>query len=83
MSLVTFIGGWRHRGNFLNGNVRRDNLVIKPIYKAKYYWHLFHKRHNELMVNDCLCEKMRRKLIEKALYHECQADKVAINKLLT
>ncbi|WP_428909684.1 hypothetical protein [Niallia sp. Krafla_26] len=37
--------------------------------KALYIWHSMKSRHYEELVNDCLSESLRSKLIIKANYH--------------
>ena len=37
--------------------------------KIMYWWHFYKYRDYEGLINDCLCEKLRNKLIIKAEYH--------------
>ncbi|MGV2939739.1 hypothetical protein AB5I83_09125 [Mesobacillus sp. LC4] len=41
--------------------------------KIKYHLHLFLKKHNEALMQDALCEKLRAKLSERARYHSNRA----------
>ncbi|NRD76733.1 hypothetical protein HPT25_04410 [Bacillus sp. BRMEA1] len=47
--------------------------MLKVIIKAKYYYHVFRGRQNELLLKDCLCEELRMKLRVKASYHNSKA----------
>ncbi len=40
--------------------------------KVRFIWHKFWFFYNKSLINSCLDEKYREKLIRKALYHEKQ-----------
>jgi hypothetical protein len=52
--------------------------VLKMFMKVKYYYHLIQHRHNELLKNDCLDEKLRAKLKVKASYHNSKVVEFAL-----
>lgn len=46
-------------------------MVLKSNFlKVEYYWHLYHKRHLELLMKDCISEEIRMKMKVKMLYHQ-------------
>jgi len=52
--------------------------VFKLFMKFKYYYHLFQKKHNQLLQKDCLCEELRMKLKIKATYHSSKVLEIAL-----
>jgi len=44
-------------------------IVLKSIFKGKYYFHLFLHRYNMRLTNDALCDNLKAKLMAKASYH--------------
>lgn len=44
-------------------------MFKNKLLKMQYYWHLFQQRHNELLMQDCLCEELKKELKVKAIYH--------------
>lgn len=47
--------------------------MLKVFIKFKYKFHLFLQKHNEALMQDALCKKLRDQLQQRAAYHGRQA----------
>jgi len=47
--------------------------VLKTMIKFRYKFHLYLQMHNEALMRDALCKKLREQLQQRAAYHGSQA----------